>query len=225
MKNIILVYIVTQLLSTAYGIAVIESVRPVIEKSLEDKGYVLKNKNSLYKFNNKITNILKGFIPFYYAIKATKLVRGKNAIERAVNDEINNGKYITTEQFRQMVLDDEEKKRNQVVDVSEPDIIFEKPEKYTARKNDYAVYDTYETPIEYITHVSKSTDELSLTPFMNDSKVVEHVMVKNDVTTEDIAKAISELDIYELELLRDKINTLAQIKKNKGSLVLEKDVA
>ena len=36
MKNIMLVYIVTQLLSTAYGIAVIESVKPVIEKSLED---------------------------------------------------------------------------------------------------------------------------------------------------------------------------------------------
>lgn len=225
MKNIILIYIVTQLLSTAYGVAVIESVRPVIEKSLEDRGYVLKNKNSLYKFNNKITNILKGFIPFYYAIKATKLVKGKNAIERAVNDEINNGKYITEEQFRQMIIEDEERKRNQVVDVKEPEIIFEKPEKYTARKNDYAVYDTYETPIEYITHISESTEELSLTPFMNDSKVVEHVMVKNDVTKEDIAKAIGELDAYELELLVDKINALAQIKRNKGSLVLEKDVA
>ena len=56
MKNIMLVYIVTQLLSTAYGIAVIESVKPVIEKSLEDKGYVLRNKNSLYRFNNKISN-------------------------------------------------------------------------------------------------------------------------------------------------------------------------
>lgn len=225
MKNIILIYIVTQLLSTAYGVAVIESVRPVIEKSLEDRGYVLKNKNSLYKFNNKITNILKGFIPFYYAIKATKLVKGKNAIERAVNDEINNGKYITEEQFRQMIIEDEERKRNQVVDVKEPEIIFEKPEKYTARKNDYAVYDTYETPIEYITHISESTEELSLTPFMNDSKVVEHVMVKNDITKEDIAKAIGELDAYELELLVDKINALAQIKRNKGSLVLEKDVA
>ena len=198
MKNIMLVYIVTQLLSTAYGIAVIESVKPVIEKSLEDKGYVLRNKNSLYRFNNKISNILKVFIPFYYAVKATKLVRGKNAIERAVNNEINSGEYITEEQMRQMILDEEERKRNQVVDVKEPEIVFEKPEKYTARKNDYAVYDTYETPIEYITHVSESTDELSLTPFMNDSKVVEHVMVKDDVTKEDIAKAITELDAYEL---------------------------
>ena len=225
MKNIMLVYIVTQLLSTAYGIAVIESVKPVIEKSLEDKGYVLRNKNSLYRFNNKISNILKGFIPFYYAVKATKLVRGKNAIERAVNNEINSGEYNTEEQMRQMILDEEERKRNQVVDVKEPEIVFEKPEKYTARKNDYAVYDTYETPIEYITHVSESTDELSLTPFMNDSKVVEHVMVKDEVTKEDIAKAITELDAYELELLKDKIAALAEIKRKKGSLVLEKDVA
>ena len=127
--------------------------------------------------------------------------------------------------MRQMILDEEERKRNQVVDVKEPEIVFEKPEKYTARKNDYAVYDTYETPIEYITHVSESTDELSLTPFMNDSKVVEHVMVKDEVTKEDIAKAITELDAYELELLKDKIAALAEIKRKKGSLVLEKDVA
>ena len=135
------------------------------------------------------------------------------------------GEYITEEQMRQMILDEEERKRNQVVDVKEPEIVFEKPEKYTARKNDYAVYDTYETPIEYITHVSESTDELSLTPFMNDSKVVEHVMVKDEVTKEDIAKAITELDAYELELLKDKIAALAEIKRKKGSLVLEKDVA
>ena len=67
MKTAILVYVITQLVTTAYGLAVIESVKPFVEKQLRDIGYH-RNKNSLYNFNNTFTNILKGFIPFYYLI-------------------------------------------------------------------------------------------------------------------------------------------------------------
>ena len=49
MENLILAFIIAQLISTAYGLAVIGSVRPIIEKKLKDEGYVLKNKNSMYK--------------------------------------------------------------------------------------------------------------------------------------------------------------------------------
>ena len=43
MENVIIAFIVAQLLSTAYGLAVIGSVKPIIEKKLKDQGYVLKN--------------------------------------------------------------------------------------------------------------------------------------------------------------------------------------
>ena len=88
MTDILLIYAVMQLMSTAFGLAVIGAVRSSIEEKLQDKGYVLKNRNSLYKFNEKLGNFLKGFIPFYYAIKAVSLVQGKNPINRAVEEEI-----------------------------------------------------------------------------------------------------------------------------------------
>ena len=44
MENVIIAFIVAQLLSTAYGLAVIGSVKPIIEKKIKDQGYVLKNK-------------------------------------------------------------------------------------------------------------------------------------------------------------------------------------
>ena len=56
--EIILIYAIIQLLTTAYGIAVIESVKPKIEKKIYDEGYVV-NKNSLYKFNSTISDILQ----------------------------------------------------------------------------------------------------------------------------------------------------------------------
>ena len=56
MENVIIAFIVAQLLSTAYGLAVIGSVKPIIEKKLKDQGYVLKNKNSMYKFNEGLVN-------------------------------------------------------------------------------------------------------------------------------------------------------------------------
>ena len=68
MKEFILGYIIVQLFSTAFGLAVIESVRPLVIQTLEREGYI-KNKNSLYNFSYTLINILKGFIPFYYLLK------------------------------------------------------------------------------------------------------------------------------------------------------------
>ena len=105
----------------------------------------------------------------------------------------------------------------------EPQIIFEKPEKYVARKNDYTLYDTYETPIEYITRETTNDDKLDITPYISGEKKVSKVIEK-EVTKNDIAKAIAELDAYELQMLGEKVEALAEIKQRNKTLRL-KDVA
>lgn len=223
MKTAILVYVITQLVTTAYGLAVIESVKPFVEKQLRDIGYH-RNKNSLYNFNNTFTNILKGFIPFYYFAKAIKVVRNKNTIiDDTVQEEIDKGSYV--------MKDEEVKEEVKVVEDPTPNIVnninvaFEKPEVYKARKNDMSLYDTYETPIEYIERQSTPTDKLEISPFVSEEKVVEHVVVKDNVTSKDIAKAICDLSDDELYLLAEKIKKLEQLKRENKSLKLEKDVA
>ena len=59
MRDFLLIYAVMQLMSTAFGLTVIGIVKSLIEEKLQDKGYVLKNRNSLYKFNEKLGNVLK----------------------------------------------------------------------------------------------------------------------------------------------------------------------
>lgn len=225
MKNIVIIYAITQLITTAYGLAVIESTKPFVDAKLREQGYH-KNKNSLYKFNNTTSDILKGFIPFYYLIKALKISMRKGDISKEVQDQIDNKNYITEEDEYKMNTADvqviEEVKTDDLVNNMK--IAFEKPEKYTARKNDISLYDTYETPIEYMTRESNESDNLELTPFVNQDKVVEQVVVKDEVTSKDIAKAISELDTYELTLLRERIEALEKMNKNK-ELKLEKEVA
>lgn len=223
MENVIIALIVAQLLSTAYGLAVIGSVKPIIEKKLEDQGYVLKNKNSMYKFNEGLGNFFKGFIPFYYALKAISLVQGKDPIDRAVQSEIENGEYITREE-RQAIKEKEEfLKTASLAKPMEPQIVFEKPEKYVARKNDYTLYDSYETPIEYITRETTTDETLDITPYMA-KEVEKPKYIEKEVTKSDIAKAIAELDAYELEALGEKIESLAAVKKRNKTLRL-KDVA
>ena len=134
-----------------------------------------------------------------------------------VQEEIKSGKYVTKDEYD--ALKEAEVKaalepKNDILVNSETNLEFEKPEKYTARKNDISLYDTYETPIEYITRETKQENDLEITPFSNDDKVVEHVVVKDEVSKEDIAKAITELDVYELELLKSKISDLVDIKKD-----------
>ena len=52
---------------------------------------------------------------------------------------------------------------------------------------------------------------------------IKEVVVKDDVTNKDIAKAICNLSIDELKSLKDKIETLELIKITKKELKLEKD--
>jgi len=224
MKNLLLIYLLVQLLSTAYGLAVIETVKPIVKQKLADNGYTKMNKNSLYNFSNRITNILKALIPGYYAFKAVSLVRGSDPITRAYNEEITSGNYITYEEEQRLKMLEEQNK-NEYKPVIEPEIIFEKPDKYVARKNDVSLYDTYETPIEYITREATREDNLSITPFQGEDAVVKPVVVKEEVTNSDIAKAISSLSAEELELLNEKITYLAEIRKNNHVLSLDRDVA
>ncbi len=225
MDKVLLVYAIVQLITTAFGLAVIESIKPIVEERLETSGYVKRNRNSLYNFNDSLINVLKGFIPFYYFSKAMTIISNKkSSIRRQMDEEIKNGNYYNPKNVPEIQVIEESPKSDVLVN-NEAEVVFEKPEKYKARKNDISLYDTYETPVEYITRETTKEEELELTPYMADDKVVEHVVVKNDVTSADIAKAISELDIYELELLRDKLSILVENKKQDKGLTLEKDVA
>lgn len=223
MKEFILGYIIVQLFSTAFGLAVIESVRPLVIQTLEREGYI-KNKNSLYNFSYTLINILKGFIPFYYLLKSINLIATRGDIQDQVRDLIKNKAYVKEDE---VISDDNDD--IQVVDNVFKDeallksLEFEKPEKYTARRNDITLLDTYETPVEYITRESNKDDHLELTPFINKDEVVKEVVVKDDVTNKDIAKAICNLSIDELKSLKDKIETLELIKITKKELKLEKD--
>ena len=218
MGTIFLIYIVAQLITTAFGLAVIDKVQTTINARLHEKGYVLKNKNSLYNFNDGLIAFAKGFIPFYYLKKALDLTSGENAIEKEVERVISSGKYMNINQ-------EEEKVEEYIPQVTlQEDIQFEKPERYQARRNDLTLYDTYVTPIEYVTKEEKDQTKLSLTPFTGDNKVVEQVMVTSPVSKNDIARAIGELSVEELEALSNTITTLTQIKRKNRQLSL-KDVA
>ena len=223
-QKVLIVYAIVQLMTTAYGLAVIESIRPMVEEKLKDQGYI-KKKNSLYTFSNALTNIAKGFIPGYYLFKAINILKdNQGSIDKRVAEAIKNGTYVSEAALKEEAV--EQEMAEESIFRSPYDYAFEKPEKYTARKNDISLYDTYETPVEYIERVSTKEDEIDLTPFQNADKVVEHVVVKEEVSKSDIAKAISDLSVGELDLLDHRIIELAQIKRDREKkLSLEKDVA
>ena len=216
MKYVFLFYIISQLVTNAYAFAVIESVKPLVVKELHNRGYV-KNKNSLYNFNYTFSNILRGFIPFYYLRKAIKLVKTNGNIDAQADELIEKGKYVLDNEEVIEVKTDEP--------IKEEDLSFVESEKYVARKNNYSLYETYETPINYETRESTIDDNLQITPFIEEEKIVKEPIIKNDVTNEDIAKAICELDSDELKELIDKIQTLQLIKSKNKELKLEKDIA
>ena len=223
-SSIFLIYVVAQLMSTAFGLAVIDRVQTAIKTELREKGYVLKNKNSLYNFNDSIILFAKGFIPFHYAIKAINMTSDKDLIQKEFQKAINSGKYINKNEII------EEKNVEPTEDIADLSIFRAETsnhfttERYKARRNDTTLFDTNITPIEYVVNETSKQEDLKLTPFDDENRVVEHVMVKKEVTNEDIARAISQLNVEELENLTQTIKTLTTIKRNNQQLSL-KDVA
>ncbi len=224
MGTILLIYVAVQLVTTAYGISVIESVRPIVNKKLLDDGYVLKNKNSMYKFNDKLENVLKGFIPFYYATKAISLIKNGNPVEKAYNKEIEEGNYITASELK---LEEEEKARIELakkfshVKVQlEPSVLFEKPEKYVARRNDFDLLKSNEEDVKYDVIKEDNEERIYITPFKKVERT-EPVEEIKPASKKEVVKAIMDLSSEELDLLDQKIQELSRVKRKSKSLVLD----
>lgn len=229
MTQALLIYGITQTISTAYGLTVIGAVKPLIENKLHEKGYVERNKSSLYQFNEKLGNFFKGFIPFYYAYKAIKLVEGRDCVDRAVDEEIVSGdNYITYDEQRAIFNAAEaEKEQKHSIYVPEPKVEFEKPEKYKATKVDISLYNREETPIEYIEREMEREDALQITPFTETETLKAKTMdySTREVTSKDVAKYISSMDYDTLVELGYNISRLAYSRRDKKLVLSEKDIA
>lgn len=244
------IYVVIQLVSTAYGVTVINSARriPALRKRLSDAGYTQRDKDSLYKFNDWLKYFFKGFIPFYYAYKALELVNSNDPVGVLMQDEINNGNYISKQD--EAIFKEEEERAAESLAYDPNAFRYEEVGPYKARKIDLnEIYDEEETPIEYITREFEKDSSNKITPFVKDSAIYlerhddeddvqkpieiekpDIVEIKDEeekkpsVSNSDIAQAISELSEFELKELSDKLLLLAENKKNK-QLSYEKDVA
>ena len=230
------IYVVCQLISTAYGITVINSAKriPALRKRLKAAGYTERDKNSLYRFNDWFKYFLKGFIPFYFAFKAMSLVNSQDPVGLLMKDEIDNGNYISKEDEEIFRTEEEQAEASLAYD---PNIFkYEDVGTYKARKLDInEIYDEDETPIEYITREFEKNPDNKITPFVAEKaedneevdyveKVPEVIVVPDEneskVSNSDIAKAISELSEFELKALSEKISLLAESKKKEA-----KDIA
>lgn len=168
-KNLIIFYLIIQLVSTAYGLSVIGTVEPIVEKKLKNEGYNLKNKNSLYDFNSKFSSFFKFFIPFYYARKALRLVEGNDPITRAAEEEKVTGNYTNNNDLIKF-YDLTELEKDESLFIPKPKISFEKPEKYKAiKQKDNNLYNTYVAENEFTTKEMKLDEIKKLTPFEENS--------------------------------------------------------
>lgn len=220
--DVLLVYAVTQLLSTAYGLTVIGALRPIIEDKLKNKGYIEREKNSLYKFNDKLNAILLGLVPFYYGYKGLKLVQGK--IDRAVDEEIISGDWITQDEQRKIFEKTELEKQDESLFVPQARVEFEKTEVYKARRTDNSLYNIYETPEEFASREMSEEESLQITPFTLTGDIKAND--KKEVSYKEVASFISELREDQLADLNALIERVIENERSKNyQRVLEKDIA
>lgn len=222
MGKVILVYAIIQLITTAFGLSVIETIRPIVNKKLLKDGYVLKNKNSMYKFNEDLTNFAMGLIPCYYLIKAMNMVRGSDAIERETARQVKIGNYVTMEEYLYPVVEINKEDKNvaKIVHEVEP---FEKEYKHVARKNTYSFLESNGEKVKYSETYQNEQKEL-ITPYAERTvdTIIKEVAAKP--TIKDILNAIYGLNPEDIDKLIDLLYQYSEKKKGHPVLKL-KDVA
>ncbi len=222
MGKVILVYAIIQLITTAFGLSVIETIRPIVNKKLLKDGYVLKNKNSMYKFNEDLTNFAMGLIPCYYLIKAMNMVRGSDAIEREAARQVKIGNYVTMEEYLYPVVEINKEDKNvaKIVHEVEP---FEKEYKHVARKNTYSFLESNGEKVKYSETYQNEQKEL-ITPYAERTvdTIIKEVAAKP--TIKDILNAIYGLNPEDIDKLIDLLYQYSEKKKGHPVLKL-KDVA
>ena len=167
------IYVVTQLVTTAYGITVINSVKkvPALKKRLASAGYTKQERDSLYKFSDFTKNFLLGFIPFYFAIKAVRLINDEDPVRVLMHEEIDKGNYITDED-RLLFREEEERAKNSIAYDPKQEL-YDTAETYHARKIDLnSIYNDEETPREYIEkEIENTNNSVQLTDFTSNNLV------------------------------------------------------
>lgn len=230
-QDIILTIIAVHSITLAMGLFWIYSTQSRVNEEILKRNYKLAEKNSLYNFNEKITNFLKALIPFYYFIQGLNIIKDSGDYKATVDKAIASGKYEP--------IDFEYRKKEPEVKVTvpEPKVEFElTKEKFKARKNDSSLYDPTETPIEYSERIM-AEEQIKMAPFI-DKAIVKNVYdniennEKETITSEfknispqDLATHISKLNKNELIALSEVIEQLLAIKGKNYIRTLEKDVA
>ena len=163
------IYVVTQCVTTAYGITVINSVKkvPALKKRLKNAGYTKQDKESLYKFNDFLKHFFLGLIPFYFAIKAVQLINDDDPVGVLMRDEIKNGNYISDAD--RALFNEEEQRAKESIAFDPNAELYDSVETYKARKIDLNnIYNDDETPLEYI-EKEISNENIKLTPFTSET--------------------------------------------------------
>lgn len=229
-QDILLSYIAIHSITLAMGLFWIYSTQSRVNEEILKRNYKLAEKNSLYSFNEKITNFLKSLIPGYYFVIGLNIIKDSGDYKRTVEKAIASGKYEP--------IDFENRKKEVIPKITapEPKVKFElEKEKFKARKNDCSLYDPTETPIEYSKRIM-SEDEIKIMPFIDDNSLNQTYQAFNDISVidenkaqkisnKDIANHISNLKEEDLIVLNEIIQKLLLHKEKEYTRTLEKDVA
>ncbi len=174
--NILIIYFVVQLLSTASMLAVVDKIKPEINTIIKENGYNPNRINSMLDLNDKLGKILKSLIPFYYAVLSLSLITNKSKVEDYALNEINTGKFekIGASDETYYEEDEEEYVDNSVINENfkvnirpQKQYNWNLPvtEKYVARRNNNIEFES-ESKIEETKEIEiTSTEGIGLSPF------------------------------------------------------------
>ena len=196
-------YLLSILYTNTMGLIILFKCNPLIDKLIEEKGYIKKEKSDNEFFNGIIKGAVMFLIPGYFLRKALKLTNKDADIDDIISEELEHNEIIPINEEKETKVDSIFKKEDKLSLGK-----YIKPDKYKAISNEESMYTEDRYP---------NTDEVDMEFWeeeINDlNPYLEETVVNNPRMKKPIEEYLSSIPEEELLDMVDRIEKMRKLQK------------
>lgn len=204
---ILSLYLLSILYTNSMGLIIIHKCSPFINREIEKKGYIIKEKDDKELLESIIKNSLLFLIPGYFLKKALVLTSKDIDIDKMIEDKINKNEIVVLDE-EQSTIDTIFREENDKLSLGKYDKII--PYKATSLEESMYTKERYPNS-EDVDMDFWEEEEKDLKPYLEDT--VNEIEVK-EIKKEPIEEYLSSITEEELESMVKQLDIIRKLKKD-----------
>ncbi len=214
MEMILSLYLLSIVYTNSMGLIIISKCNPFINKEIENKGYLLKEKEDKEFLQYIIKNCLLFLIPGYFLKKALTLANKDADIDSLIDEKLKKNEIVTINKD-ETTFDSIFKRDNEKLSIGKYDKVI--PYKATSLEESMYTKERYSNS-EDVDMDFWEEEEKDLKPYLEEETIEEKQVIKK----EPMQEYLSSISEEELESMAKQLELIRKLKKDSEMLLNNK---